>query len=99
MEPENRFALDLEEIYNVHGPLISAAPPLSTLGTATVEQTGPPTPQAGQVINFGVVARGIYRSSFPHPTNLEHLQSLKLKTIMYVFLHIIFFSSFPFILG
>lgn len=85
MDPENRFALDLEQIYNVHGPLISTAPPLTPEavdGTATVEQTGPPTPQSGQVINFGVVAKGIYRSSFPHPTNLEHLQSLKLKTIM-----------------
>ena len=85
MDPENRFALDLEQIYNVHGPLIPGAPPLTpepVNGTATVEQTGPPTPQSGQVVNFGVVAQGIYRSSFPHPTNLEHLQSLKLRTIM-----------------
>lgn len=85
MDPENRFALDLEQIYNVHGPLVSTAPPLTPEpgnGTATVEQTGPPTPQSGQIINFGVVAEGIYRSSFPHPTNLEHLESLKLRTII-----------------
>ena len=90
MDPENRFGIDLEaerEIYNVHRNLISSKTslPLAAVeGTATVEQTGPPTPQSGQVGNFGVVAKGVYRSQFPHPTNLEHLQTLGLKTILYV---------------
>jgi hypothetical protein len=88
MDPENRFSIDLEaerEIYNVHRNLISSAPPLSLKpfeGFATVEPTGPPTPQIGQVGNFGIVAKGIYRSQFPHPTNLEHLETLGLKTIV-----------------
>lgn len=93
MDPENRFTLDLEEIYKTHGPLIPSAPPLASpvsspssndKGVATVEQTGPPTPKEGKVINFETVSKGIHRSSFPHPTNLEHLASLKLKTIVYV---------------
>ena len=89
MDPENRFGIDLEaerEIHSVHRNLISSAhslPHRSVEGSATVEQTGPPTPQIGQVGNFGVVAKGIYRSQFPHPTNLEHLQTLGLRTIMY----------------
>ena len=88
MDPENRFRIDLEaerEIYSIHRNLISSRPSLSlgpVQGSATVEQTGPPTPHAGQVGNFGVVMKGIYRSQFPHPTNLDHLQSLGLKTIL-----------------
>lgn len=90
MDPENRFGIDLEaerEIYNIHRNLISSKPSASlglVEGTATVEQTGPPTPHSGQLGNFGVVAKGIYRSQFPHPMNLEHLQTLGLKTILCV---------------
>lgn len=88
MDPENRFSIDLEaerEIHDVHRNLISSAPSLSLKsieGFTTVEPTGPPTPQIGQIGNFGIVAKGIYRSQFPHPTNLEHLETLGLKTIV-----------------
>ena len=90
MDPENRFSMPEEveqEIIKLHAPLISNPHPLHVeirpkVGTSTIEPTGPPTPQAGQVINFGIVAPGIYRSSFPQPCNLDHLQSLRLKTIM-----------------
>lgn len=88
MDPENRFSIDLEaerEIHDVHRNLISSAPSLSLKsieGFTTVELTGPPTPQIGQIGNFGIVAKGIYRSQFPHPTNLEHLETLGLKTIV-----------------
>ena len=92
MDPENRFSMPEEaeqEIIKLHAAHISNphAPHLEIrpkLGTSTFEPTGPPTPHAGQVINFGTVSTGIYRSSFPQPCNLDHLQSLKLKTIMYV---------------
>ena len=46
------------------------------------EDSGPPSPQSGQMPNFGVVATGIYRSAFPFAPNLEHLKSLRLKTMM-----------------
>ena len=90
MDPENRFSMPEEveqEIIKLHASLISNSHPLQLrslpkLGTSTLEPTGPPTPQAGQILNFGVVAPGIYRSSFPQPCNLDHMQSLGLKTIM-----------------
>lgn len=48
------------------------------------EASGPPSPREGLIPNFGAIDidRGIYRSSFPHSCNLEHLKSLKLKTIV-----------------
>ncbi|KAL8793342.1 MAG: hypothetical protein Q9195_004020 [Heterodermia aff. obscurata] len=90
MDPTNRYSMPEEaaqEIIKLHAPLISNPHPLQLeippkVGTSTIEPTGPPTPQPGHVINFGVVAPGIYRSSFPQPCNLDHLQSLKLKTII-----------------
>ena len=54
----------------------------STFGIA--EASGPPSPREGLIPNFGAIDldKGIYRSSFPHSCNLEHLKSLKLKTIV-----------------
>jgi hypothetical protein len=80
--------MDLEskqKIIHGHGHLISSSK-LSGNGCrkepGSKEDTGPPTPSPGIVINFGHVAPGIYRSSFPHAANFEHLASLGLKTIL-----------------
>ncbi|KAL9604940.1 MAG: hypothetical protein Q9219_000128 [cf. Caloplaca sp. 3 TL-2023] len=80
------------EIVSKHGPLIAssmsaAAPSVfpsgkKSKGTFSVEDSGPPSPTSGPVINFGVIAPGIYRSSFPMSGNFEHLRSLGLKTIL-----------------
>ncbi|KAL8877673.1 MAG: hypothetical protein Q9198_004353 [Flavoplaca austrocitrina] len=53
-----------------------------TKGNFSVEDSGPPSPTSGTVLNFGEVAPGIYRSSFPMNGNFEHLRSLGLKTIL-----------------
>ena len=55
----------------------SNTPPIETL-----EDSLPPSPSYGLPVNFGEVAPGIYRSSFPQGTNFEHLSDLKLKTIL-----------------
>ncbi|KAL8861197.1 MAG: hypothetical protein Q9178_002413 [Gyalolechia marmorata] len=75
------------EIISSHGPLISSS--TSTIynekkakGNFSVEDSGPPSPTSGTVLNFGQVAPGIYRSSFPTNGNFEHLRSLGLKTIL-----------------
>lgn len=34
--------------------------------------------------NFGDIVKGIYRSSFPEPSNFPALKALGLRTIMYV---------------
>ena len=47
-----------------------------------MENSGPPSPTSGIIINFAEVVPGIYRSSFPTVGNFEHLQSLGLKTIL-----------------
>lgn len=87
-------AMDSEarnKIISSHGPLISSS--MSSVfgsnskqskGTFSVEDSGPPSPTSGPVMNFGDVAPGIYRSSFPMSGNFEHLRSLGLKTILYV---------------
>ncbi|KAL8825385.1 MAG: hypothetical protein Q9170_007809, partial [Blastenia crenularia] len=76
-----------KEIISNHGPLIASS--MSTAmsskkskGTFSVEDSGPPSPTSGPVINFGQVVPGIYRSSFPMSGNFEHLRSLGLKTIL-----------------
>lgn len=48
------------------------------------EASEPPSPKEGAIPNFGAVDidQGIYRSSFPHPCNIEQLKSLKLKTVV-----------------
>ncbi|KAL8750255.1 MAG: hypothetical protein Q9184_006489 [Pyrenodesmia sp. 2 TL-2023] len=78
-----------DKIVQSHGPLISSS--MSSVfginskqgkGSFSVEDSGPPSPTAGPVINFGEVASGIYRSSFPMNGNFEHLRSLGLKTIL-----------------
>ncbi|KAL8700542.1 MAG: hypothetical protein Q9201_005393 [Fulgogasparrea decipioides] len=80
MDPEAR-----SKIISSHGPLIASA--MSSVygkpkGTYSVDDSGPPSPTSGPVINFGQVAPGIYRSSFPMSGNFEHLRSLGLKTIL-----------------
>lgn len=79
-----------ETIVNSHGPLISSSmsfvfgsPSNQIKGTFSVEDSGPPSPTSGPVTNFGEVAPGIYRSSFPMNGNFAHLRSLGLKTILY----------------
>ncbi|KAL9019331.1 MAG: hypothetical protein Q9185_003409 [Variospora sp. 1 TL-2023] len=78
-----------EKIVSSHGPLISSSMPSvfgsiskQSKGSFSVEDSGPPSPTSGPVINFGLVAPGIYRSSFPTQGNFEHLRSLGLRTIL-----------------
>ncbi|KAL8787594.1 MAG: hypothetical protein Q9213_002156 [Squamulea squamosa] len=82
MDPETR-----NKIITSHGPLISSSmSPVhienKTKGNFSVEDSGPPSPTSGTVLNFGEVVPGIYRSSFPMNGNFEHLRSLGLKTIL-----------------
>ncbi|KAL8681685.1 MAG: hypothetical protein Q9186_002202 [Xanthomendoza sp. 1 TL-2023] len=81
MDPQTR-----NEIISNHGPLISSSMSVynekKVKGTFSVEDSGPPSPTSGPVINFGEVAPGIYRSSFPMSGNFDHLRSLGLKTIL-----------------
>lgn len=82
MDPETR-----NKIISSHGPLISSSmssvyTEKKTKGNFSVEDSGPPSPTSGTVLNFGEVAPGIYRSSFPMNGNFEHLRSLGLKTIL-----------------
>ncbi|KAI4258216.1 MAG: hypothetical protein L6R42_005225 [Xanthoria sp. 1 TBL-2021] len=82
MDPEAR-----NKIISSHGPLISSSMSSvynekKTKGSFSVEDSGPPSPTSGIVLNFGEVAPGIYRSSFPMNGNFEHLRSLGLKTIL-----------------
>ncbi|KAL9002699.1 MAG: hypothetical protein Q9188_004395, partial [Gyalolechia gomerana] len=82
MDPKIR-----KEIISSHGPLIasSMSAALSSSkgkGSFSVEDSGPPSPTSGPMINFGAVAPGIYRSSFPMSGNFQHLRSLGLKTIL-----------------
>ncbi|KAL9098126.1 MAG: hypothetical protein Q9163_006156 [Psora crenata] len=51
-------------------------------GAPSLEDSGPPSPTAGPIQNFGEIAPKIYRSSFPYASNLGHLQSLGLKTMI-----------------
>lgn len=61
-----------------------------TLGCASTSRTmendlsNPPTPQGQDLApaNFGVVAPGIYRSSYPGVPNYTRLADLELKTIV-----------------
>ena len=53
--------------------------------TSTTDESGPPSPtpaSPGPIINFAEVEPGIYRSSFPVDSNIDHLRSLGLKTIL-----------------
>ncbi|MCJ1323584.1 hypothetical protein MMC10_000245 [Thelotrema lepadinum] len=50
--------------------------------TYTVDDSSPSSPKYGPPINFDEVAPGIYRSSFPKPSNFDHLAQLGLKTIL-----------------
>ncbi|KAL8866773.1 MAG: hypothetical protein Q9174_006093 [Haloplaca sp. 1 TL-2023] len=73
------------KIISSHGPLISSS--MSSVfgkpkGSFSVEDSGPPSPTSGTVTNFGEVAPGIYRSSFPMSGNFDHLRSLGLKTVL-----------------
>ena len=50
----------------------------------SIEESEPPSPTAGPPINFGDVAPGIYRSSFPKVGNFEFMKTLGLRTILFV---------------
>ena len=56
----------------------------SACSVTSAEASGPPSPREGPIPNFGAIDmdKGIYRSSFPHSCNIEHLRSLKLKTLV-----------------
>lgn len=73
-----------KKIVQSHGHLVSHKLPgqLNVKGKFSVEDSGPPSPSSGNVNNFGEVAPGIYRSSFPHAENMEHVRSLGLKSIL-----------------
>ena len=51
-------------------------------GAHSVEDSGPPSPTSGPILNFGEIAPKIYRSSFPQASNLADLKALGLKTMM-----------------
>ena len=75
-----------DKIISSHRHLISSS--MSTVSTQpkgnfSVDDSGPPSPTTGPVVNFAEVAPGIYRSSFPTMGNFEHLKSVGLKTILY----------------
>ncbi|CAF9926517.1 MAG: hypothetical protein ALECFALPRED_003460 [Alectoria fallacina] len=67
-----------KKIVRSHGHLVSHKIPgqVNVKGKFSVEDSGPPSPSTGNVNNFGEVAPGIYRSSFPHAENLDHTASL-----------------------
>ena len=75
-----------QKIIAQHGHLIASRHPSQSKiidGLSTADDSGPPSPNLGGAVkNFGEVTPGIYRSSFPYAANLEHLRSLKLKTIL-----------------
>ncbi|CAF9914627.1 hypothetical protein IMSHALPRED_001964 [Imshaugia aleurites] len=73
-----------KKIVQSHGHLVSHKPArhINTKGKISAEDSGPPSPSSGPLNNFGAVAPGIYRSSFPHADNMEHLRSLGLKSIL-----------------
>ena len=53
--------------------------------TSATDESGPPSPtpaSPGTIINFAEVEPGIYRSSFPLDSNIDHLRSLGLKAIL-----------------
>ena len=75
-----------QKIIHDHGHLISSSKlsgSCDAQNSGSKEDTGPPTPAPGLVINFGYVAPGIYRSSFPQADNFEHLASLGLFSILW----------------
>lgn len=73
-----------EKIVRSHGHLVSHKPAhqISLKGKFSAEDSGPPSPSSGPVNNFGEVAPGIYRSSFPHAENMAHVRSLGLKSVL-----------------
>lgn len=42
----------------------------------------PPAPLNGRPLNFGIVVPGLYRSSYPKPSDFEYIKSLKLRTVV-----------------
>ena len=80
----NMNAEDQKTIVRSHGHLVShkSAHQTSLKSKFSAEDSGPPSPSSGPVNNFGEVAPGIYRSSFPQAGNMEHVSSLGLKSIL-----------------
>lgn len=79
MDPEAQM-----KIVHGHGHLVSQRPAqkIDVKGTFSAEESGPPSPSSGPMNNFAEVAPGIYRSSFPQASNMEHVRSLGLKSIL-----------------
>ncbi len=74
-----------QKIIERHGLLVSRSDSesyVSKPGTPSLENSGPPSPNSGPIINFAEVVPGVYRSSFPRFGNFAHLQSLGLRTIL-----------------
>lgn len=90
MDPKSQ-----QKIIRGHGHLISSSSfpnhVSNPTGSPSVEDSGPPSPSSGPIINFAEVSPGIYRSSFPRSGNFEHMKSLGLKSILYVSLDPSFF--------
>ncbi|KPM45571.1 hypothetical protein AK830_g964 [Neonectria ditissima] len=42
----------------------------------------PAAPLNGRPLNFGIVVPGVYRSSYPKPSDFEYIKGLKLKTVV-----------------
>lgn len=75
-----------QKIIKSHGHLVSTSALSDRANTkegVSLEESGPPSPSNGPVINFAEIVPRIYRSSFPRAGNFEHLESLKLKSILY----------------
>lgn len=73
-----------KKIVQSHSHLVSHKPAhqISLKSKFSTEDSGPPSPSSGPMNNFGEVAPGIYRSSFPHADNMAHVRSLGLKSIL-----------------
>ena len=69
-------------LYMAYADLLTASP-VSVIDV--MEESQPPSPSYGPPNNFGEVAPGIYRSSFPKEPNFDHLAQLELKTILYAY--------------
>lgn len=51
---------------------------------STFPEEFPEAPVTGRPVNFGVVVPGVYQSSYPQREDYAYLETLKLKTLVYV---------------
>ncbi|KAK7413941.1 tyrosine-protein phosphatase siw14 [Neonectria punicea] len=54
----------------------------SASSLSSVASEHPVAPLNGRPLNFGVVVPGVYRSSYPKPSDFEYIKGLKLKTVV-----------------